>query len=126
MWVLTNVGYVCAVVHKDDVKGKRVKQAKATRARDRIMVRARARHHLEALFPDADIIEWADADFRFRVIVSRASFKKWLARQAEAMNYESFKHSTADAELYRQYVRWWQIGLDYQRALEGCDSIEGF
>lgn len=114
MWILTNVGYVCAVVHRDDVAGF----AGSRVSRARIMVRARSRRHLETMFPGEEVLEWTDADFRYRVVISRAAFKKWLANQADLMDYESFKHSTEDQELHRQYVEWWEIGLRYQKHLE--------
>lgn len=119
MWVLTNVGYVCAVVHEDDRDAVKLSDNRRKRATDRIVVRARFAEHLEALFPGEPVIKLDKADFRYRVVVSRARFRKMVEFEVESMDYASFKGSVDDPRLYRQYVQWWQIGLDAQRAAEG-------
>ena len=81
MWIFTEKGFL-SVVRKPRPGEE-----------DTLMVRAR-RH--DALVPLANsssrpIIRTPEADYPYRVIVNDSIFGKWMAAQAEAIDYSNFK-----------------------------------
>ena len=64
MWICLNDAFISAVQHRDKP--------------NHLMVRARRREHLAAVFPEAEIIETPTADYRWRVVVTKNAFKKGL------------------------------------------------
>jgi len=79
VWLFTTKGYLSIVQHSD--------------YKDCLLVRARVRDHLLALFPAEDIVETIDADYRYRATVSRKVVQQVLADQIEAIDYPNFKSS---------------------------------
>jgi hypothetical protein len=111
MWLFTKHGFFSAVCARQDdgSHGQPV-------APDRVMVRARARAHLEALqarFPPllggCEVPESPDADYRFRIIVEKRVWGEVLAALGEELDYGAFK-----SEIARHQGR---AGAAYDRAL---------
>jgi hypothetical protein len=97
MWVFTKHGFFSAVCARQGT-GKQGQQIDPSR----IMIRARARGHLEALkqrFPallgKCDIQEFAGADYAFRVFVDKQEWSQVLSRLAEETDYDNFKSEVA-------------------------------
>ena len=101
MWIFTRKGFVSAVQHDEDSR--------------LMVVRARAKHHLEALFPDEHIIELAPADYPYRVHITRQEFVEWATAQAEAIDYPDFKSSLDDDQYYDTCSRIWSVAHDLQK-----------
>jgi hypothetical protein len=83
-----------------------------------VVVRARAKEHLEAFFAGAhsepEIIETQAADYRWRVYCTRDLARTMLTRAFDGINYPNFKNSVRDARLHRAYSRVWGVMRDYQ------------
>ena len=81
---------------------------------DRVMIRARVRGHLDGLidrFPvlaGGGIIETPAADYRWRVIVSKADWADALRELALDTDYDNFKNA-AKAELGEQGHRYYAV-----------------
>ncbi len=94
MWVFTRYGFVSiACARKKD----------GSLDEDTVMVRARARKHLENLqerFPDsalgkADILTGAGTDYRFRLIVPKAEWASLLSQLAMEQTWPNFKNEAS-------------------------------
>lgn len=105
MWIFTKLGFVSAVLDKDDP--------------DTMMVRARERTHLETLLPGRPIVELSPADYPFRAFMPKAEFVEWLTKQAEAIDYPDFKsaipHGPISDTYYQACSRVWGVMHDIQR-----------
>jgi hypothetical protein len=93
MWVYLTDALLSIVAHRD-------------RPAD-LLVRARFRGDIEAVFPDAAVTETLDADYRFRATLPREVVARAIADRAAAIDYPNFKgtlphrtrtdHARADA-----------------------------
>ena len=107
MWVFTTQGFYSVVAHRDDP--------------ERVIVRARAREDLEALreqIPSLRIFSDAEADYRWRAIVSRAEWVAAVALLAASVDYPNFKSAVAErqgVERERVYSRVWAELLELQQ-----------
>lgn len=97
MWIFTKYGFFSAVCARmgDGAHGQPVD-------RNRLMVRARLREHLDALkkrFPTLldqhDIREFTGTDYAFRVFVDKTTWSKILTELAEEIDYDNFKSEVA-------------------------------
>ena len=93
MWVFTSAGFVSIVASRD--------------CQDDLIVRARVRNHLQALFPLAVITETVDADYRFRTIVNRRVVRKFVTDQVSAIDYPNFKNTVVDPDYHAACLRVW-------------------
>ena len=79
------------------------------------MVRARLKKHLENLktrFPvlaSAEILTWANRDYRYRIILSKAVWAGILKEMAEEQEWSNFKNQAASRRTL--------VGSAYIRAL---------
>jgi hypothetical protein len=97
MWIFTKHGFFSAVCARQG-DGKHREPVD----KDRIMVRARIRSHLEALkkrFADllgeCAIQESAGTDYTYRLFVPKTAWTKVLAGLAEETDYDNFKSEVA-------------------------------
>jgi len=95
MWIFTNQGFISAVAHRDKP--------------DYLLVRARRREHLEAIFPGYEISQTEQADYRYRILVSREHFAQAVAEEARAIDYPNFKNSIADHEYHDACSGVWSV-----------------
>lgn len=77
MWVYTKRGFISAVEDKDE--------------RGMILVRARFRGHLEALFPGEKIEYTPSSDYRYRTRIPRLVFASAVEMMAADIDYANFK-----------------------------------
>lgn len=114
MWVFTLDGFFSAV-QKDCGK-------------DELMVRARSRADIERLcqkldIPHTKISEYHLSDYQFRVPVRKEAFSKYLASEAEAIDYDNFKDSVPHDETYRPrvaaYMKCWSAMNEFQYRVGG-------
>lgn len=106
MWVATNEGWVSVV--------KR-------RGSDELLVRARSENHLlyvlirlrpEHVKADVDkdrIFIDPDADYPYRMYVTREEFKRYMNRQIDYIDYDNFKASVPDKTYARALNDVWYI-----------------
>ena len=117
MWIFTKHGFFSAVCARkgNGTHGQPVDP-------DRIMVRARARDHLEALkerFPEllgeCAVLESAGTDYPVRLFVQKSAWVRVLAELAEETDYDNFK-----SEVFRHQGR---AGAAYERSLHEVWSV---
>lgn len=76
---------------------------------DELLVRARVREHIWAVFPYAKISESTHTDYRYRAVVSRANVSAALAMQVYSLDYPNFKDSVREPSLRNAYSRVWDV-----------------
>lgn len=101
MWICTLNGFYSIV--------------KDMRAEGSLLVRARAREHLEAFCTEASvrsssIIETPDADYPYRIAVARVVVMAWVTKQTQQLDYTNFKSAveTGEPSMLR---RWYAEAL---------------
>jgi hypothetical protein len=113
MWICLNNAFMSAVINDRDLSKTTLK------------VRARKREHLAEHFPEFDIIETPDADYRFRVIVTKKFLAEKVKEAALNIDYSNFKDSVKDRDLHDLYADFWQLHYDYQRQqLRKADALK--
>ena len=112
MWICLSDGFLSVVADKND--------------QTRLMVRGRRKNDLLNIFgQDAQIVETAEADYRWRTFVTRAAFKAVLDSRIDTISYTNFKNSVKDDELHEMYMDFWNTHRHYQdqdRAENRLDS----
>lgn len=98
MWIFTTEGFVSAVEHRHGANS--------------LMVRARSKHALlELSRRTSGVVEQSpDADYPFRLTVSREVFSQWLSAEVSAINYFNFKdaaHALGDRRYDRALMSVW-------------------
>ena len=97
MWIFTRYGFYSAVCARqgDGGRGQPVDK-------DRIMVRARVRSHLEALMgrysdllSDIEIKEFPGTDYAYRVFLPKTVWSHVVAELSNELDYDNFKSEVA-------------------------------
>jgi hypothetical protein len=113
MWVYTTHGFFSAVVlQQDDTQ---------------VMVRARAFKDIESLCKDlkiplTHISKTPNADYGFRIVMSRDRWSQWLDMQTRRMDYGNFKSAVAQVDTERAHGYhdvWWATIKATVPGLEG-------
>jgi hypothetical protein len=79
MWIFTKNGFVSAVGHRDKP--------------DTLLIRSRDKISLEGIadFAQVKIKRTPDADYLYRIEVSKTVFAVWMADQIEDIDYDNYK-----------------------------------
>lgn len=103
MWICANDSFLSIVEDRND--------------KNRVVVRARVREDLVAMFPsyEKDVIETDDSDYRFRLFLYREFVAKTVADRITAINYPNFKNSIRQSWRYAAYTKIWEIMYRVQR-----------
>jgi len=102
MWVFTNQAFLSIVADRYDP--------------DRLLVRGRFPDDIKAVFPDADIMETPDADYRFRAFLPRNTVAARLADIVSDIDYPNFKGSVKQHWRHDLYMKVWRILFSAQKA----------
>jgi hypothetical protein len=57
---------------------------------DRMIVRARRQGHIEAVFPEANVITRPDTEYRYRAFIDRKVVEAQLATITKTLDYDDF------------------------------------
>jgi hypothetical protein len=95
MWIAHTEGWISIVSHRDDPEV--------------LLVRARRDDHITHLWPDAEIIILADADYRYRAAISREMVAEVIAEVLINMEYDDFKSHVSDVELRTSFLSIWDF-----------------
>ena len=62
------------------------------------------------------IIETPPSDYRFRTVLKKSDWARYLAEAALELDYDNFKDTVPKRDLLRQeaYLRCWEALLDWQ------------
>ena len=83
MWIFNKDGFFSAVEHRDDP--------------DQLMVRARCREDIERLAKSlgAEVVHTPNADYAYRITVSKAAFADYMRDAVMDLDYSNFKDACA-------------------------------
>ncbi len=104
MWLFTKFGFVSVV---EDVVDSNLLLVRARTYRDILLLLAYMPRHLDA----SDIRETKDADYRYRMFVTRSDFKEALVGIVDGIDYPNFKDAVArtDVPRARLYEKVWRL-----------------
>lgn len=102
MWIFLSNAFL-SIVDKGDPSG-------AT-----LLVRARRRGDIEAVFPEAEVIEGTGTDYRYRARIQRRRVAEAIAQQIENIRYGNFKSTVHDHDRHDAYMDTWQAMMRFQR-----------
>ena len=105
MWIASENGFFSIVKHNGDA--------------DKWLIRARAFKDLSGAFPEERIKVIDQADYRFRVEVTRQELTSFLLDQGD-IDYTNFKNhvaATSQRDKLPYYSKIWGIMYDYQREI---------
>ena len=74
-----------------------------------LLVRARRAGDIEAVFPDAKVVQSPGRDYLYRAGVKREAVAAALAEQVMKLAYPNFKSSVPDPRLHAAYSSTWSI-----------------
>lgn len=100
MWIFLNNAFLSIVQDHDDPH--------------RLLVRGRFAGDIEAIWPDAEVVEWGGTDYRFRTVLPRTEVVKAMVRKIEALDYGNFKNSVSNPVRHDIYADVWQAMFDRQ------------
>jgi inorganic pyrophosphatase len=102
MWLFTNNAFVSVVADRENPQT------------GDLLVRARAKGHINSLWPDAKVFSVANSDYAYRAWVSRNDFKEALLNQVDNLNYTNFKNSIRDKGYHDAALDVWDAMYSYQ------------
>lgn len=76
---------------------------------DKLLVRARLPGDIEQTFPEAEVIEGAGTDYRFRAWINREAVADTLHQQVLRIDYNNFKASVKDHSRHDTYMDVWEV-----------------
>ena len=88
---------------------------------DEVVVRARIRQDLENILdnfePEVEIIEIQAADYRYRMIVPKQLWARYLMNSVKKINYSNFKNQLdhGDDKRHQAYFRCWAAMNQFQK-----------
>lgn len=100
MWIITSNAFLSVVDKCPD--------------RSKLVVRSRRAGHIEAVFPDADVIRDASGDYLFRAFIKREEVAAAMAKAVMDINYPNFKNSIKDHTHHRAAHDIWHIMAETQ------------
>lgn len=109
MWTFTTTGFYSAVQHRDNP--------------DLLMVRARDEESLAPLVEatGAEIVSTPQADYAFRVTVTKRQYADWLAAAVMGIDYPNFKNRahTARGGLFAGVLHEvWDVMYRFQKDMK--------
>jgi len=106
MWIFLNDAFLSIVSHRDRKGG--------------LLVRARRRGDIERVFPEVQVTEMPDADYRFRAAIPKQLVADTLAQKVLGIEYDNFKNSMSgeDVQRHAAYLDVWSDMRRYQERTE--------
>ena len=72
-----------------------------------LLVRARVKGDIEKVFPEADVFEDNNADYKYRAFISKAIVAEKIMLKVTEINYDNFKNSVEEIERKKVYGNIW-------------------
>ena len=79
-------------------------------------MRSRIAGDIEEVFPDVNVMETPNADYRFRAWVSREKVNKAISEYVQNLNYINFKNSVEDQDRLKPLLSVWSTMYEHQEA----------
>jgi len=90
-------------------------QKSEDKERGSLTVRARGPGEIESVFPEAQVIELRNCDYRFRAVIARETVAKTVFSRLMTLEYDNFKNSIKDEDLESACHDVWSIMFQYQK-----------
>jgi hypothetical protein len=74
-----------------------------------LLVRGRAKHDIERIFPGANVQETPSADYRFRAVLTREEVAKAISQRIMDISYGNFKDSVHEHVRHDAYMKCWSV-----------------
>jgi hypothetical protein len=87
-------------------------------------VRARIRGDIEKVFPEADVVETIEGDYRFRTALPRERVAQAMSLRTSKVNYVSFEDATEGAERRLVHHDVWNVMFDEQNRRYGPPTLD--
>jgi len=100
MWIVANDSFLSIVRDRNSPR--------------RLLVRARRRGDLVAVFPEAEVIESREGDYRFRAFLPEEEVAQAIAKRVGDIDYGNFRDSIEDRDLLAFAQQVWLEGLRLQ------------
>jgi hypothetical protein len=94
MWLFVSGGYLSIVAHRHQP--------------DDLLVRARHADHIQAVFPDAQVVFMRAADYPYRTVLPREVVQQAVGEYLLTMQYDNFKNSIIDDEYHDVCLDVWR------------------
>ena len=93
MWIQFNNAFLSIVVNRDNKLD--------------LLVRARIKGDIEKIFPDADVFEDNNADYKYSAVIAKAKEAAKMMFKMTEINYDNFKNSVKEIERKSTYSNVW-------------------
>ena len=80
-----------------------------------LLVRARVKGDIEKVFPEADVFEDNNADYKYRAFISKAMVAEKIMLKVTEINYDNFKNSVKEIEKKKVYSNIWAELRKFQK-----------
>ena len=90
MWILMNRAFFSIVQSRNN--------------KNQFLVRARAERDIETIFPQADVLENAGTDYKYRTFLDKSIVLKAITQEMESIDYDNFKNSVPFHDFKRHEV----------------------
>ena len=80
-----------------------------------LLVRARVKGDIEKVFPEADVFEDNNADYKYRAFISKAIVAEKIMLKVTEINYDNFKNSVKEIEKKKVYSNIWAELRKFQK-----------
>ena len=93
MWIQFNNAFLSIVENRDN--------------KLELLVRARVKGDIEKVFPEANVFEDDNADYKYRAFISKANVAAKMMLKMTEINYDNFKNSVKEFERKNAYSNVW-------------------
>ena len=80
-----------------------------------LLVRARVKGDIEKVFPEADVFEDNNADYKYRAFISKVIVAEKIMLKVTEINYDNFKNSVKEIERKKVYGNIWAELRKFQK-----------
>ena len=102
MWLFTSKSFLSVVADKDQPDGPK------------LLVRSRVQGDIEEIFPNADVNETPQGDYRFRAWIAREEDAQAVSRYGDELSYPNCNNSVTDKQRLNQLMEVWQTMYNHQ------------
>jgi hypothetical protein len=104
MWIYLNSSFLSIVENSEDPS--------------MLHVRARREGDIEEVFPDSNVTETPDGDYKYRTDLSRDDVAEAIARNINGINYTNFKNSIDDEVRHDVYMDLWSASHGLEESVD--------
>lgn len=101
MWIQFNNAFLSIVENRENTT--------------ELLVRARVKGDIEKVFPEADVFEDNNADYKYRAFISKAMVAEKIMLKVTEINYDNFKNSVKEIERKKVYGNIWAELRNFQK-----------